>query len=193
MKATPTEYKGTLYRSKLEAKWAAYFDMCDAQFEYEPQAFELGNGVRYLPDFVVKNVYSVHGGCGSQTLENSTKYREFWFECKGVMSDYDAEKIKRFRDNITIWNEFGGFDCPFYVLDKTPYKMFCDDEDCGCDSFEFGPIDGDDDYGFLIAKPVGCKGLGLFGTDSNYRCWMDDKCVSFAFQTEQMFRWEPRR
>lgn len=50
MKAIQTEYKGYLFRSRLEARWAVYFDSLGINWEYEFEGFE-GNGVRYLPDF----------------------------------------------------------------------------------------------------------------------------------------------
>jgi hypothetical protein len=45
----PTLYKSRLYRSKLEARWAAFFDLCKWEYEYEP--FDL-NG--WSPDFLIK-------------------------------------------------------------------------------------------------------------------------------------------
>lgn len=46
--AIPTEYKGRRYRSRLEAKWAAFFDLCGWSFEYEP--YDLG---AWSPDFLI--------------------------------------------------------------------------------------------------------------------------------------------
>lgn len=48
IKAIPTTYKGRQYRSRLEARWAAFFDLMGWQFEYEP--FDL-NG--WIPDFAL--------------------------------------------------------------------------------------------------------------------------------------------
>lgn len=47
--AIPTTYNGRLYRSRLEAKWAAFFDLLGWSHEYEP--FDLG---AWSPDFLVK-------------------------------------------------------------------------------------------------------------------------------------------
>lgn len=50
MKAIPTVYRGIQMRSRLEAKWAAYFDLRgDIQWEYEPLDY---NG--WIPDFTIK-------------------------------------------------------------------------------------------------------------------------------------------
>lgn len=36
IKAHPTMYDGVQYRSRLEARWAAFFDLAEWQHEYEP-------------------------------------------------------------------------------------------------------------------------------------------------------------
>lgn len=46
--AIPTLYEGVQYRSRLEAKWAAFFDLLGWQHQYEP--FDL-NG--WIPDFLL--------------------------------------------------------------------------------------------------------------------------------------------
>ena len=51
MKAIETKYKGYRFRSRLEARWAVYFDAIGLEWEYEKEGFELENGERYLPDF----------------------------------------------------------------------------------------------------------------------------------------------
>ncbi len=51
MKAIETRYKGYRFRSRLEARWAVYFDAIGLKWEYEPEGFEFKNGTRYLPDF----------------------------------------------------------------------------------------------------------------------------------------------
>jgi len=47
--AYPTLYNGRQYRSRLEAKWAAFFARLGWQFEYEP--FDLGS---WSPDFLLR-------------------------------------------------------------------------------------------------------------------------------------------
>jgi hypothetical protein len=49
--AIPTEYKGRIYRSRLEARWAAFFDRLDLAAEYEP--FDLGS---WSPDFLLSAI-----------------------------------------------------------------------------------------------------------------------------------------
>ena len=50
MKPIETEYNGFLFRSRLEARWAVFFDTLNVKYGYETEGFEV-NGVRYLPDF----------------------------------------------------------------------------------------------------------------------------------------------
>jgi hypothetical protein len=47
-KSIPTRYSNTNFRSRLEARWAAFFDIAGWRWEYEP--FDL-NG--WIPDFVL--------------------------------------------------------------------------------------------------------------------------------------------
>lgn len=50
IKAIPTFYKGVEFRSRLEARWACFFDSASIEWVYEPEGFSF-NGKRYLPDF----------------------------------------------------------------------------------------------------------------------------------------------
>lgn len=49
IKAIPTVYGARQFRSRLEAKWASFFDQAGWQFEYEP--FDLGE---WSPDFLLR-------------------------------------------------------------------------------------------------------------------------------------------
>lgn len=53
-RAIETRYKGYRFRSRLEARWAVFFDALGLKWEYEPEGFELKSG-RYLPDFYLPN------------------------------------------------------------------------------------------------------------------------------------------
>lgn len=47
-----TEYNGYRFRSRLEARWAVFFDALEIPYEYEAQGYTL-DGVPYLPDFTL--------------------------------------------------------------------------------------------------------------------------------------------
>jgi hypothetical protein len=64
--AIPTRYAGCHFRSRLEARWAVFFDTLGIRWEYEPEGYELSNGECYLPDFWLPAI-------------------EVWLEVKGDM------------------------------------------------------------------------------------------------------------
>jgi hypothetical protein len=49
-KAIETNYKGYRFRSRLEARWAVFFDVLGVEYRYEIEGFNL-EGACYLPDF----------------------------------------------------------------------------------------------------------------------------------------------
>lgn len=55
IKPIETVYNGYRFRSRLEARWAVFFDAIGIRYEYEHEGFErvFGDGdiIRYLPDF----------------------------------------------------------------------------------------------------------------------------------------------
>lgn len=55
IKAIETSYKGYRFRSRLEARWAVFFDNLDINWEYELEGFEF-DGIRYLPDFYLPDL-----------------------------------------------------------------------------------------------------------------------------------------
>lgn len=84
-----TVYKGYRFRSRLEARWAVFFDALKLEWEYEPEGFELGKGIRYLPDFKVK-----YPGRGTDEIHYN------WFEVKpDIHSITKSEWIKMLRFN----------------------------------------------------------------------------------------------
>lgn len=82
MKAIETKYKGYRFRSRLEARWAVFFDALGMDWEYEPEGFDLGDAGWYLPDFWVPLDHrKSHPGAG------------YWCEIKAT-SPTAQEKIK---------------------------------------------------------------------------------------------------
>ncbi|NIQ88779.1 MAG: hypothetical protein GWN93_06725 [Deltaproteobacteria bacterium] len=56
IKAIETVYNGYRFRSRLEARWAVFFDAMGFEYQYEPEGFEFDNGLKYLPDFWLPRV-----------------------------------------------------------------------------------------------------------------------------------------
>ena len=55
-RAIETNYKGYRFRSRLEARWAVFFDALKVDWQYEPEGYNLGEFGWYLPDFYLPNV-----------------------------------------------------------------------------------------------------------------------------------------
>jgi hypothetical protein len=51
IKPIETRYAGCRFRSRLEARWAVFFDEEHIKWRYEPEGFDLGQHGFYLPDF----------------------------------------------------------------------------------------------------------------------------------------------
>jgi hypothetical protein len=56
VKAIQTSYKGVLFRSRLEARWAVFFDALAIRWQFEPEGYELKDGTKYLPDFWLRDL-----------------------------------------------------------------------------------------------------------------------------------------
>lgn len=56
IRAIETRYKGYRFRSRLEARWAVFFDALGLRWEYEPEGYNLGEAGYYLPDFFLPDL-----------------------------------------------------------------------------------------------------------------------------------------
>lgn len=109
IKAIETEYKGYRFRSRLEARWAVFFDACGFKWDYEPEGFDI-NGIKYLPDFCLHDV------CFPLFDDDTAPHHDFYIEVKGEMDGFDREKIEAFARE---W--------PVYVVGNIPFaKDFFD-------------------------------------------------------------------
>ena len=122
MSVTPLEtlYHGVYFRSKTEARFAVFLDCLGVKWEYEPQGFDLGNGLKYLPDFKIYNVEiwdENRDKCNYDTYEPKM-LDHIWVEVKGVwkddkpgeLSDYDYAKINSF-----VFDKSGSVINPLWV------------------------------------------------------------------------------
>ena len=55
IKAIQTIYDNYRFRSRLEARWAVFFNRAGIEYRYEEEGFELPFGVKYLPDFHIND------------------------------------------------------------------------------------------------------------------------------------------
>lgn len=85
VKPSPTIYRGILFRSRLEAKWAIMMDFIGINFVYEPKRFKTELGY-YLPDFWLSDL-----GVWLE-LKPSTMSGPSFEECRKAQSVSDQER-----------------------------------------------------------------------------------------------------
>lgn len=116
MKAIPTDYHDVSFRSRLEARWAFFFDTLNIRWQYEPVMAVMGTIVtetyvtndNYIPDFYL-NDYDV------------------WMEVKPVYPEYEAlHRIARF---VNTPLEHDAIEIITPHVDKTPVKNYVDSLD----------------------------------------------------------------
>lgn len=78
IQAIPTRYRGYHFRSRLEARWAVFFDHLCVEWVYEREGFNV-NGTPYLPDFWLPEI-------------------GVWLEVKGERDEAAAELVKGLAD-----------------------------------------------------------------------------------------------
>jgi hypothetical protein len=108
LKAIDTAYKGYLFRSRLEARWAVFFDALGLKWEYEAEGYDL-DGVWYLPDFRV------------QTPQGS----DMWVEVKreDVVTDPKFERFKQTVSEQSICSRV-------FIVSGTPLQHFARHKIC---------------------------------------------------------------
>jgi hypothetical protein len=92
MQAIQTKYKGYFFRSRLEARWAVFFDALGYKWEYEPEGYRLSGGQLYLPDFRI----------------TSPQGMIQWYEVKPGGTVFD-EKFFHFKKEIQEEEKRNGF------------------------------------------------------------------------------------
>lgn len=188
IKAIQTEYKGYRFRSRLEARWAVFFDACGVDWEYEPEGFDLGNGTYYLPDFLLHGVAGRAAG-------------DLYVEVKGNMTMEDARKIKLFaRHGNLNADDDRKFNPAILIVGKIPdgesahdiseyiSSVAYDRLTGGLYQFNFETIDGDH---FGAHPGVNRDGkFELFGDDSSYLWDMDPRATARAYRLARQARFE---
>ena len=199
IKPIETIYNGYRFRSRLEARWAVFFDTLGVKYEYEPQGFQF-NGTWYLPDFKIYDVEGEHDICWR---------KDIYVEVKGEPDSQSAKKVYGAsygwdeKDNVVgipIWVVGNIPDPDDYVRDMerqreercnsmhknnrgmpTNYSM------CSLCINCFGTLDGDSCYEFSLDYT---DHLILHGADSNYSFGRWSDRVSDAFRAARQARFE---
>lgn len=87
IKPIETFYNGYRFRSRLEARYAVFFDAAGIKYEYEPEGYYLPDGSMYLPDF-----YLPYVGGRAHVMDEKGLY----VEVKGKLTEADYNKIRLF-------------------------------------------------------------------------------------------------
>lgn len=141
MQAIETLFKGDLFRSRLEAKWAFFFHAAGIVYEYEPEGFKSKGGEMYLPDFYLpkttlrgddsnKGVYiEIKPNCYAPHEVKSSN----WFDKPLVLYKGLPD------ENSNIYGNFGktdsGYECWVDRWDNYMGIWICDK--CKCSKIEF--------------------------------------------------------
>lgn len=113
IKAIETEYNGYLFRSRLEARWAVFFDALGIEYSYELEGYDL-DGLWYLPDFWLP------------------QYR-IWVEIKGRLDQESERKIYNLasqHEPVFVLSDIGKT-CTIYCYDiGNSSAGFCPGGEC---------------------------------------------------------------
>ncbi len=136
IKPIQTRYNGRFYRSRLEARWATFFDSIGIKFEYELEGYELSNGQRYLPDFYLPTFdgglwceVKPLGGDFFKAKKFCDDYEENMWFCEG-MPDKAIYRIYQGKEHhfacgIPNWDEAYGEDRMFWMPCQNPCGELC--------------------------------------------------------------------
>lgn len=86
VRSIDTLYRGCYFRSRLEARWAVFFDALGIDWEYEPEGFVLSDGTSYLPDF---RLPTFSGG--------------MWCEVKPKGGDFEKAEMFARDAEVAVW------------------------------------------------------------------------------------------
>ena len=125
IKAIQTRYNGHHFRSRLEARWAVFFDAAGIKWVYEPEAFEF-DGVRYMPDFYLPDVRVTMAWSRGKNIGA-------YFEVKPTMPNNDYLAILERFSLSTLTNlalSTAGRVTPFFYendnpVDRTEHQPAC--------------------------------------------------------------------
>lgn len=162
IQAIPTTYRGIVFRSRIEARWAVFFDKLGIQYEYEKEGYTLPpipgaedqRTLHYLPDFFIP------------AQRKFTK--PLWAEVKGADMTDAWEKISRLcvatQIHGTILRDIPNID-PAHVSAPGAYGFY--DADLTEHEYPLVPtFYGAEDLGYSFCE---CPFCGAFGWEFNGR------------------------
>jgi hypothetical protein len=148
-----TKYHGVLFRSRIEARWAVFYDAMKIEWEYEKEGYQLpGNLGAYLPDFWIPSL-----SC--------------WVEIKGKSPSGEEQERCRVLANLT-----GNMVYLFYgkIPSPNPESGMDGDES----SHAYFPDLGED-YGYWWCRCLTCGSVGIEynGRSDRLKCKKVGTCL----------------
>jgi hypothetical protein len=122
--AIETTYAGCRFRSRLEARWAVFFDALGIKWEYEPQGYVIdvpGQGaIPYLPDFWLPDSTAWAEVKGNQDLANRALLASAARQLPGARWLLLLGNIPQVRAGWWVGHHHLWFGEDEYALDKGP-------------------------------------------------------------------------
>lgn len=126
IKAIETVYNGYRFRSRLEARWAVFFDALGIKYIYEKEGYELDGLGRYLPDFWIPR--------WETREEGDSDHDGIFVEIKpGEATKSEFDKIYKLAEQLETdafiiqgspWqNAYNIISIQFWDLGKLPYPI----------------------------------------------------------------------
>jgi hypothetical protein len=165
IKAIETRYKGYRFRSRLEARWAVFFEALGLKWEYEPEGFATRAGW-YLPDFYLPEM-------------------DMWVEVK---PDQSAKKMHQDDMDKMLFFVFETRNS-LLILDGTPapkvYQIIVPQEicaqDCKGDWDPFGPA----------CNTCSESGAARKTTETQRVCWYPKYLPPYNHDVKPRLYWQP--
>lgn len=140
-------YRGTWYRSRLEATWAAFFYQHSIAVEYEQRWFEFRDGTKYQPDFWLPE-------------------SQAWFEVKGELLEADKIKVLSLARAAALRGELvlmGGAPAGYVFGEVTQWGKW----NLNCSFGRCASCDG-----WTVAM-AGCRACGFLEPDPSKSTYID--------------------
>lgn len=190
IKAIETNYKGYRFRSRLEARWAVFFDSLGVKWQFEPEGYELGELGRYLPDFFLPEVSDgtwievKPESCTSeedlvankkmQLLVEYTKFKGMVVAGEPFVSVELAQNANKWKHGWWMWENYEDMNGAKQVGGDGPY-LFCKCPWCGKIGIEFDGR-GARVCGYKAHYPDEASALNAIKKFGHWRA--DDKCYT---------------
>lgn len=172
LKPIETVYNNFRFRSRLEARWAKFFDTLGVPYQYEPEGFELANGMRYLPDF-----WLPEHRCWIEVKPEEPAGIDL-LKIEGFAKAHDAGPLPQFVVLIGLpaFSDYGDAPHIQWLPHWDNYMAWTRCRSCGCTGIRYN--------GWAHYLPCSCP------EDLNWKAGWDDPLIQRAFVAARQARFE---